>query len=349
MNLKKILSAAAVLGGAAIMSFCSAMVAAAADAGVSVPNAVNGGDTFTVTVTFTDPNVSYIQSGLTYDDSLVDFVGGDATGGGGYLDLKGFAPAAGSGSVTVSLTFKAQAQGSCTMSLTNSAVYSSDGSLIGSPQAWASVTVATNDPQTPTQTTASSETQTSAQTSAQSDTQTQTQTQNTTLAQTTTTAALSQSAPAQGVLLGLTVDKGQLEPAFAWNVYDYTVNVDNSVDRVEIEGVTASPYDYIWYTGEPACAVGENIRTITVTDTAGVSTVYTIHINRAAEGQTVSKQSSAVTKPASSGSATDATEKYREMLNPVLFLVLLVLIIALVIILIWVNKSFSKKQKNKNR
>ena len=52
------------------------------------------------------------------------------------------------------------------------------------------------------------------------------------------------------------------EPSFFWTVWVccssppaalIMVNVDNSVTNVEIEGTTASPSDYIWYTGTSEC------------------------------------------------------------------------------------------------
>ena len=106
------------------------------------------------------------------------------------------------------------------------------------------------------------------------ETKTETETTTTTEKTTTTTTTATKTAPSngipdKGVLTALTVDNGELSPAFAYNVYNYTVNVDNSVTNVEIEGTTASPSDYIWYTGTSECQVGENVRTITVTDVDG--------------------------------------------------------------------------------
>ena len=155
----------------------------------------------------------------------------------------------------------------------------------------------------------------------------------------------------KGVLTALTVDNGELSPAFAYNVYNYTVNVDNSVTNVEIEGTTASPSDYIWYTGTSECQVGENVRTITVTDVDGNAATYTVTIIRAAGGdeqqtQTSQKKDGSDTSSAVSKNA-NVMDQYKKMLNTALAIVLIVLVIALVVIIIWIRGKIKGGKKDK--
>ncbi len=94
--------------------------------------------------------------------------------------------------------------------------------------------------------------------------ETKTETETTTTTEKTTTTTTTKTAPSngipdKGVLTALTVDNGELSPAFAYNVYNYTVNVDNSVTNVEIEGTTTSPSDYIWYTGTKRVSGGRKM------------------------------------------------------------------------------------------
>ena len=185
------------------------------------------------------------------------------------------------------------------------------------------------------------------------ETKTETETTTTTEKTTTTTTktAPSNGIPDKGVLTALTVDNGELSPAFAYNVYNYTVNVDNSVTNVEIEGTTASPSDYIWYTGTSECQVGENVRTITVTDVDGNAATYTVTIIRAAGGdeqqtQTSQKKDGSDTSSAVSKNA-NVMDQYKKMLNTALAIVLIVLVIALVVIIIWIRGKIKGGKKDK--
>lgn len=287
-------------------------------------NPVMIGQEFAVSITFSaDSNIGSVQATLTYDDSAVEFVSGDnASGGGGVLTVNGF-PEEMSAEVTFEFSFRALAQGEAAFELTNCAVYSPESDLIGSPTAYAKVTVGGDKVETTTEVTTTSKPEET----------------------TENTKKPSDGIPDKGVLTALTVDKGELTPAFAYNVYDYKVYVDNSVDNVEIEGTTASLSDYIWYTGTSECAVGENVRTITVTDVDGNETTYTVTIIRAADGETVQTETkdeeSKIKKPDSSslGSSKneDPMDPYKKLLNPALAIVLVVLVIALFVVIIWIK------------
>ena len=122
-------------------------------------------------------------------------------------------------------------------------------------------------------------------------------------------------------------------------------------ENVEIEGTTASPSDYIWYTGTSECQVGENVRTITVTDVDGNAATYTVTIIRAAGGdeqqtQTAQKKDSSDTSSAVSKNA-NVMDQYKKMLNTALAIVLIVLVIALVVIIIWIRGKIKGGKKDK--
>ena len=269
---------------------------------------------FEVSVTFSaDSEIGSVQANIAYDDSVIEFVSSDnASGGGGVLTVNGF-PDTPSSEVDFSFTFKGLSAGNANISLQSCQIYSPDSELIGSPTAYCVITVGSDKVETKTET--------------------------------------SNGIPDKGVLTALTVDNGELSPAFAYNVYNYTVNVDNSVTNVEIEGTTASPSDYIWYTGTSECQVGENVRTITVTDVDGNAATYTVTIIRASGGdeqqtQTAQKKDSSDTSSAVSKNA-NVMDQYKKMLNTALAIVLIVLVIALVVIIIWIRGKIKGGKKDK--
>ena len=331
-------------------AICSLPAYAAGQAAFSIPSgAVAQGENFNVSITFSgSENIGSVDASMSYDDSAVQFVSGDnSSGGGGIVTIKGF-PDSPSDSVTFSMTFKALKQGSSNMNLTNCSIFSEDGTSIGSPTAYANITVAQGTGNSETVTSAE-ETQASTQVTTTSESQAATQ-------QTTSETSQQTDAngvPTQGVLTALTVDHGTLSPQFAWNVYNYTVNVGYDVTNVEIEGTTASLSDYIWYTGTSECQVGENIRTITVTASSGEETTYTIKIIRADENEAALNQdaqdssSGNDTNSGTSEKNTDILEQYKKILNPALAIVLIVLIIALVVVIFWIRTKLLGNTKKK--
>lgn len=287
---------------------------------------------FEVSVTFSaDSEIGSVQANIAYDDSVIEFVSSDnASGGGGILTVNGF-PDTPSSEVDFSFTFKGLSAGNANISLQSCQIYSPDSKLIGSPTAYCVITVGSDKVETKTET--------------------ETTTTTEKITTTTTKTASSNGIPDKGVLTALKVDNGELSPAFAYNVYNYTVNVDNSVTNVEIEGTTASPSDYIWYTGTSECHVGENVRTITVTDVDGNVATYTVTIIRAAGGdkqqtRNAQKKDGSDTSSAVSKNA-NVMDQYKKMLNTALAIVLIVLVIALVVIIIWIRGKIKGGKKDK--
>lgn len=334
---------------------------AVGESGFSIPDgAVNVGENFTISLTFyASENIGNVQTTLAYDDSVVEFVSSDnASGGGGILTVNGF-PDSSSDQVTFSFTFRGIKEGVASMNLMDCRIYSAQGDLIGSPTAYANITVAdlgTGEGD-------NSKPETTSQTKQEDERQKQTQ----------TSESSSQSRneiPQKGVLTSLTVSSGELTPAFAYNIYNYTVYVDNSVTNVQIDAQTADYSDYIWYTGTEECQVGENIRTITVTDVEGNETVYTINIIRAqgendqvqTQAQTETSQQEQYSQPQTDDSKEqkqsekssssnekneDAMEKYKDILNTALVMILIVLLIALVVIVVWIRGKMKGNSKGK--
>lgn len=319
-------------------------VFATGEASFSIPDgAVDSGENFNVSLTFyATEKIGSVQAEMAYDNNSVQFISGDnASGGNGIVVLKG--SVGNTDEVTYNMTFKGLKAGSSTMNLVSCSILSQNGSNIGSPTAYASVTVGedtkvTEATKEPTETT-TTEKQTSEQT-----TPSETSIQN---------VVNENEVPSQGVLTSLTVDNGTLSPEFSWNVHDYVVNVGYDVTNVELEGTTASQSDYIWYTGTSECQVGENVRTITVTDVNGNQTKYTITIIRANEGETqktVTAQTEINNKESDSTSKVDTFEQFRKTLTPVLIIVLIVLIIALIVVVFWIRtKVLGEFKKNKKK
>ena len=164
--------------------------------------------------------------------------------------------------------------------------------------------------------------------------------------------------PSQGVLVDLKTDKGTLIPPFMYSIHEYSITVPYEVDKVEIEGKTASKTDRIWYTGNPECVVGNNIRTITVTDVNNNETVYKISILRLdkaqeqtqAAAQTVAFSQISETTPEpkdSSAIKTDKKDSLKEKLMPALYIVLIALVVSLIIVVIWIHSRISRKNSEK--
>ena len=156
--------------------------------------------------------------------------------------------------------------------------------------------------------------------------------------------------PSQGVLVDLRTDKGTLIPPFMYSIHEYSITVPYEVDKVEIEGKTASKTDRIWYTGNPECVVGNNIRTITVTDVNNNETVYKISILRLDKAQEQT-QAAAQTVAFSQISETTPEPKdssaLKEKLMPALYIVLIALVVSLIIVVIWIHSRISRRKSEK--
>lgn len=265
--------------------------------------------------------IGRVTATVEYDASALTFVSGDgATGGNGVINiqqLNGLGESA-----AIALNFKATAEGNAVVSVSSCAVYDAfeePYQLKGSATTIAiSNTEQTDAPQSQ-QTTTSIETDRN-------------------------------GVPTQGVLVDLTADNATLKPPFMYSIHEYSITVPYEVDRVEIEGKTASTQDHIWYTGNAECAVGQNVRTITVTDINGNKTVYTIYITRLdkdEEKTSVTTQSSEQTSAMTQSDRKNQTLKndskdIKQTLIPALYIVLIVLIVALVIVIIWIKNRSSR-------
>jgi hypothetical protein len=82
-------------------------------------------------------------------------------------------------------------------------------------------------------------------------------------------------------LNSLTVSSGAMEPAFAPDVFAYTVRVGNNLERITLAATSASPDVSVAGDGEKSLSVGENVFTITIVDnSSGAEHAYTVTVIR---------------------------------------------------------------------
>lgn len=271
-----------------------------------------------------DSNIGFITGMVTFDDDFLEFQPSDnASIGSGVITLNGFPDTVGN-EMTFTLNFKALKNGVCKLNLTNCYITSDDGSQIGSPTAYANVTVGSGN------------------TNDNSDD--------------SKDNSEDLGDPLKGYLTELKVSPGTLKPEFSYDVYDYYVEVDYNVDYCEVEGKTANTSDQIWYTGNENLAVGKNVRTVKVTDKDGNFHIYTITITRGSaplESSSEAEIKSESSEEASSTSKTlfldddpDALEKFRKILVPAILIIMATLVIAIIVVMTWLR---NKKAKNSGR
>ena len=145
----------------------------------------------------------------------------------------------------------------------------------------------------------------------------------------------------QGYLTELTCDAGNLTPDFKYDVFEYTVYADSSAERAELTGTPAAFSDVVTYSSGGELNFGNNIRTVTVTAEDGTENVYTVNIIRAEQEVKENK-----TEKKDSAAPKTEHDKYKDMLNPALAIVLVTLIVSLFIVLSWI-KGLGKNKKNK--
>lgn len=318
---------------------------ATAEASFYIPStAVSAGDSFSVSVEFiATENIGSLSTAIHYDSSVIQFVSGNgASGSGGTVNLN--CQGNSQKNMTCALTFKAVKSGTASLSLSGCSVYSSSNKSIGSPTAYAYVTVgnaaAGKQPveETEKHTKASSTAVTT--TAKVSDNNEQTS---------QTKATENVAAANDGYLKNITVSTGTLVPAFSSDVYNYTLDVPYSVTKVEIDGIGSQSSDALWYTGYEKCNVGKNVRTITSTGTSGKKSTYTLVINRASDDSEIisdeSSKSAAAVNKTSDSSTVDTFSQYRKIITPALIIVLVVLIIALFVIIFWVRGKLKQEKK----
>ena len=314
--------------------FCSFTVCAVGDAPAdytvtaSQPQ-VGVGDTVTINITITAVKaIGRTSASVTYDTTALTFVSGNgATDQGGVINIE--LPNGLGTTAVLSLNFTAAATGSASVNVTKCCIYDAfeEGYEL---QESKGVSVEVAEKAETTTTTTEETTPTSPQTDAN-------------------------GVPTQGVLVDLKVDQGSLVPPFMYSIHEYSVTVPYDVEKVEVDGKTASTQDHIWYTGNPECVVGRNVRTITVTDINGNETVYTIYITRLDKDQQETKPTDTndpavvTSSPDDSKSAVTTTAKQekniKDTLLPALYIVLIVLVVSLFIIILWIKNKASKKKK----
>ena len=330
MKISKIIKTSAIfivsIFAVSLFSICAF---ATGTADFSIPDdAVKKGETVSIPINITtDSNIGLINANVSYDDSILQFQPSDnVSGGGGVLNINAF-PDSPSKSMTVTLKFKALSDGVCNVNLTNCNITSDDGTLIGSPTAYANITVAGT-----------------ADNYNENDQSNNDNNSN---------PEEKLGDPDKGYLTNITVSNGTLKPAFAYDVYDYYVEVDNSVDICEIVGTPANATDYIWYTGNEDLAVGKNVRTIKVTDTEGYYHIYTITITRAETDSPESNEDEISSNnhldtssqiPVIVEESDNRMDNFKDIIIPAMLIVLATILIAAVVIIVWLRK----KKKNDN-
>lgn len=112
----------------------------------------------------------------------------------------------------------------------------------------------------------------------------------------TTSAALSVISGTQlssnSSLQNLMSSYGTLRPAFASDIYDYSLEVPNEIDSVVLTAVASDPTAGVEIGGVGSLAVGENLRPVTVIAQDGSTSVYTVHVFRAESEESAEEESS---------------------------------------------------------
>ena len=85
---------------------------------------------------------------------------------------------------------------------------------------------------------------------------------------------------------------GTLRPAFAADIYDYSLEVPNEIDSVVLTAVASDPTAGVEVGGVGSLAVGENLRPVTVIAQDGSTSVYTVHVFRAESEESAEEESS---------------------------------------------------------
>lgn len=117
---------------------------------------------------------------------------------------------------------------------------------------------------------------------------------------------------ADSSLTSLSVSNGTLSPAFSAQVFNYTLDVDNSVSSLDI---SASPKDagarVEKVEGADSLAEGKNTVKITVRAEDGTTSTYTIEVNRAKAEETPVENTGETADDGEEAAAGDQTEAVR--------------------------------------
>lgn len=102
---------------------------AASSVSITGGDSVSGGETFTVTVTYSGDSVGRVIAGMTYDPSMISYLsGGSSLGDTGYIQLEN----AGTGEdIKFDLKFQALKEGSTSVNVETREVYDLDENFMG--------------------------------------------------------------------------------------------------------------------------------------------------------------------------------------------------------------------------
>lgn len=115
---------------------------AASSVSISGGDNVNGGEVFTITVTFDGEDIGRVVGDITYDTELLSYIsGGSSSGNVGYVELKN----AGTGEpLTFNLKFQALKEGSTEVTVSASEMYDLGEGYMDTPSAQKTVMISGN-------------------------------------------------------------------------------------------------------------------------------------------------------------------------------------------------------------
>ena len=113
-------------------------VFAASNISITGGDDVRGGETFTVTVTYSGSDIGSVNGTMEYDTGMLTYIdGGSSSGNTGNIQLKGY----GNGSVTFDIKFQAVAEGSTTLDVSTYEMYSVNDEYLDNPSASKTVNI----------------------------------------------------------------------------------------------------------------------------------------------------------------------------------------------------------------
>lgn len=113
-------------------------VFAASTVSISGGDQVKGGETFTVTVTYSGSQIGSVDGSMTYDTNKLNYLsGGSSSGNTGYIQLREI----GSGSISFQIKFQAVGDGSTTLKVNTSEMYDTSDNALDRPSTSKTVNV----------------------------------------------------------------------------------------------------------------------------------------------------------------------------------------------------------------
>lgn len=133
ITMKSIVKKLAIMIIAVMIVMPAVTVPSAAVSSVNVTggDSVSGGETFTVTVTYSGDSIGRVIADMTYDTSMLTYIsGGSSTGNTGYIELKN----AGTGEdITFNIKFQALKEGNTSLKIRTLEMYDLAEQYIGVP------------------------------------------------------------------------------------------------------------------------------------------------------------------------------------------------------------------------